>query len=81
MTPADPAYTPLAGQPIIIIAISPNADYARADKMRGHSVAPIHDLAAQLPGGAEMFYDDFHFSAAGAAAVADIVHRGIGRLN
>jgi lysophospholipase L1-like esterase len=28
-----------------------------------------------------MFYDDFHFSAAGAAAVAAIVYRGLGRLD
>jgi hypothetical protein len=39
------------------------------------------DLAALLPKSAEMFYDDFHFSAAGSGAVADIVQRGIGRLN
>jgi len=31
------------------------------------------DLAAELPKSADIFYDDFHFSAAGAAAVAKIV--------
>lgn len=31
------------------------------------------DLAAELPKSADIFYDDFHFSAAGAAAVARIV--------
>lgn len=42
---------------------------------------PCVDLAGELPKSAAMFYDDFHFSAAGAAAVADIVRRGIQRLN
>jgi lysophospholipase L1-like esterase len=39
------------------------------------------DVAAALPKSAAMFYDDFHFSAAGAAAVAAIVYRGLGRLD
>jgi lysophospholipase L1-like esterase len=35
------------------------------------------DLARQVPKTVDMFYDDFHFSAAGAKAVAEIVARAL----
>jgi lysophospholipase L1-like esterase len=73
MTPPEESYT-LDIASMAAIADVYNRHLARFAKEQGHGLI---DLAAALPSGTEVFYDDVHFNAAGARRVTEVIAEGL----